>query len=1129
MGKSHISLYTIVACVVLSSAHSQAQSTKTNSPSRRVVSDKDTQFVESTKSTIDKSSVAGILTANWIGAHSGGLWSNPSNWDTVEFPNNGNGAPGYNVVVTSEIFDPVVINLDTDVEIEDLFLRGTIEAQSGPANLIIHGQLDLQGKFLGPGTTTSNGDIVDPTLNVVIVIGGGRVFENAGTATFRAPLGITITGGSQFNNLASGIIDLQTAVFTDTGGALNNFGLLFSGVCCQNMQGVFNNHGLVEVRAGVPLILYSSGTHSGEFNVAAGTTLSFEAELNNVVFTETSDITGMGDVAFGNSFGTGSATMNLLGDFSLTGKVTAIAPETTFANPPTSTGFTLDITDFSGPLTMVRFEGGLPILNELMLARGAELYIVGDANISGPVRWDGTMSGLGTTTTDGSVQAVTGLTLDGRTLIANGGFLWQGLNFVLDNGAVFINAEGSTFDIDVSSRIRLITTNTPKNPGLFINKGLVSQTASAPAYVMTDWQQTPSGVTNTNRLSFFGNTDISGTVIVPVDSRNPLLFAGPDNGSTITHRFNSDSSLIAPGSVDVGEPFAFGGDIINAEFAGAMDFSAPGSTLSIYGENTTVTISGTLVNSTIDNMNVDSGTLVMVLPDSPLTTSNEVSGEPLYIAGPSGVTVKQANFNSGSTMEVRGNGGISVCTVFAGNIFSTGSIFTLSVLFGDVFDLFQDDFGTGAGFDDRFVAEFDNLQSSVTRNVDIGDNSQFDLKNGSSGKVDGASVFVGSGAKVSSSDGTGTVSVNKADIQLIETKDPKIHSQTIDVPFVATDSNVTAFCPECPDRPNPLFQAGLRLDGFCGFEHVDVTVRPELTIDPDGVIMFNDSEMTVSGLFIDTGASFRLTDSELMVEIGETFVEYQNRITALSNSRFGVVASDGSTVADIAGTGLMNDPFFIDDSFKDDGIPLVTFDPISQQVIINSTISPGDTKPNGTSNPTQPGIGTLTITGPEVVIGNNSILSADINPTIPAPQNDVLQIIADVFTFDATIDIHIAPGTECNFAPPDAFTIVDFIGNTISYPNGGDGQRVITHNGEGTLVVHQNPTGIVVDSFLLAGDIDGNGNVDSFDLIDFGDCMSGPGSPPPGPGCELLDYNIDGHTDLRDIAILQTQFGTICK
>lgn len=88
------------------------------------------------------------VTATWIGPYTGGLWSDAANWDTTEYPNNGNGGLTYDVVI--EFFDSDarynVINLDTDAEINSFVLRrAALEAQSGPADLTINGLFEWGG------------------------------------------------------------------------------------------------------------------------------------------------------------------------------------------------------------------------------------------------------------------------------------------------------------------------------------------------------------------------------------------------------------------------------------------------------------------------------------------------------------------------------------------------------------------------------------------------------------------------------------------------------------------------------------------------------------------------------------------------------------------------------------------------------------------------------------------------------------------------------------------------------------------------------------------------------------------------------------------------------------------------
>ena len=58
----------------------------------------------------------------------------------------------------------------------------------------------------------------------------------------------------------------------------------------------------------------------------------------------------------------------------------------------------------------------------------------------------------------------------------------------------------------------------------------------------------------------------------------------------------------------------------------------------------------------------------------------------------------------------------------------------------------------------------------------------------------------------------------------------------------------------------------------------------------------------------------------------------------------------------------------------------------------------------------------------------------------------------------------------------------------------------------------------------LAGDIDGNGNVDEQDLAAFYDCFTGPAVGPVAPGCEPADTDGDGDVDQVDFARLQANF-----
>ncbi len=1161
--------------------------------------------VRPAKGTVFRGNV--VVTATWIGPASGGNWSDAANWGTSEFPHNGNGGLTYNVVVDSPTFDPDVIHLDTDVEIEALLLRGTLEAQSVAANLIVNGLFEWQGSMLGPGTTTANGGVADPAfVNAVVTLGGGRILENAGSATFLTSLGITITDGAQLNNLAGGSIDLQTYVYTTNGGALNNFGLLFTGTCCPNTQGVFNNNGSVEVRAGGSLHVYSTGTHNGGFDVADGTALTFEPDAGGNVFTGTSHFSGLGHVELRDGVLPGER-YDISGNLGLRGKLTANGITVDVTSAPTSPGFALEMKTSSLTPPLAIFHSGLPALNELILSSGT-LHIVGDTTVLGPFRWDGTLSGPGTTTTQGQVRAVTGLTLDGRNVIANGGFRWQGYDFLLDNGAVFKNAVGSTMSVELSRRSRRITTNTPQSPGRFVNSGLVSQSQSAPAVVMTDWRQTATGVTNATALAFHGNTDISGAVIAPW-SYSPLTFAGPDTGARITHRLKPDSTLTALRHVNVGDPNGAGSDVINAEFAGMVDFSDPGSQLNIHGANTTLVLpfgaGGGVASAngpglpgvTVNHVEVNDGTLAVgegliacCFEDYCWDTDFWECADPDYTNSPQppGSRCDDDNVCPTSGACCHGNGtcdrilddpsAVVACTLAGGDYLGNGTacdqcepvacclphsscdemprpsclqaggfpnqvpactpglcsepdasiaLRELIVRSGQVLltplpDPDADclaleilDVGgacTMAGQGDspctvtadRLFTVWGSLPTveqvlmEIRKSGEIGANTALHLNAGARLSADGEgqpapmTFSISPDTKFASVDGTGTFLTRHVNLELGETLDPVKPVLDVQVPAELTDTTIKRRCAGCPGNTNTIWGDY----ALFGLEHVCSGVYVE-----------------VRGTYDDSGVErVKLEGGGLSVHADTSGVRVQSDALQLQGASFEAIDVAGSPIAGIEGDGSLQD---LDPR---DGIDLLYFGTEDRTV---GLVWPGDLESGGT----QPETGTLTLSGRNVVIDTGSVLTVDIDPLAAVQRNDLLEIVATTSTtFDASLEVSIASGSECSIAPTDAFTIVT--GDAITYPGGGDGRRTLTLGGEGSFVVHQNPTGIVLDSFSLT-DGDGNGTVDSADTQEFVGCLSGPGGA-RGGGCDAFDFNGDGHVDMIDFTAIQKQFGTVC-
>ncbi len=59
---------------------------------------------------------------------------------------------------------------------------------------------------------------------------------------------------------------------------------------------------------------------------------------------------------------------------------------------------------------------------------------------------------------------------------------------------------------------------------------------------------------------------------------------------------------------------------------------------------------------------------------------------------------------------------------------------------------------------------------------------------------------------------------------------------------------------------------------------------------------------------------------------------------------------------------------------------------------------------------------------------------------------------------------------------------------------------------------------------FLAGDHDGDGDVDGDDFAEFPACMTGPNGSPLPPGCSVFDFDTDEDVDLTDFAQFQTVF-----
>ncbi|WP_148071883.1 beta strand repeat-containing protein [Bythopirellula goksoeyrii] len=341
---------------------------------------------------------AADVTSTWDGSTN--TWSDDSHWDSLLFPNNGNGGLTYEALISGG-----TVTLDQDISIENLQqTNGTI---TGSSDLTISGFTTwTRGTMSGTGTTRANGGLdLSGSLPKNL---DGRVLNNAGAATWAA--GQFITGnGAVLNNQLGAIFDtnFDGEIFDGFIGApsqINNAGTFTKsgGAGATRFHIAFNNTGAVNVQSGT-LSLSGGGTSSGSFDVSAGSTLQISS---GVSFVAGASVTGAGTLDISNG------TLTALSDLELT---------------------------------------NLALTNSSATIDGTSTIIA-----SGMLTWTrGTMTGAGITNANGGLDlsGSNSKTLNGRVLNNAGAATWTAGQVLTGNGAVFNNQLGATFDTNFDGEI----------------------------------------------------------------------------------------------------------------------------------------------------------------------------------------------------------------------------------------------------------------------------------------------------------------------------------------------------------------------------------------------------------------------------------------------------------------------------------------------------------------------------------------------------------------------------------------------------------------------------------------------------------------------------------------------------
>lgn len=355
----------------------------------------------------------------------------------------------YNIAGASVSVQGGTVNFNGSGIIRPVVLNISSGGLGGANDVIVTGPMtwsggEINGRVFATAGLSVSGS--DKTLT------SGRLV-NSGVATWTQSSGnLRFGGGGLLTNTASGTFVIgfdASMVNASGGGTFANAGIVRqSGGLNGSTVGpgvAFNNSSIVEVNAG-GLSLGGGGSSSGRFNVAGGSTLSFNGSHN---LGPGSSVTGAGHLKFT------AGTIGINGELNISGT-----------------------TSILGGLTVVNFNGSPAILGSLLFnadGLGGTLGGTSDVNVTGPMTWSGG-------TISGSVSATGGLSLGGSVdkrilsgrLLNSGLATWASgsgtLGFGL--GALLTNTASGTFEISYDAALV-----NASGGGTFANAGLFRQSA----------------------------------------------------------------------------------------------------------------------------------------------------------------------------------------------------------------------------------------------------------------------------------------------------------------------------------------------------------------------------------------------------------------------------------------------------------------------------------------------------------------------------------------------------------------------------------------------------------------------------------------------------------------------------
>jgi len=493
------------------------------------------------------SGFAATVTSTWTNLAGNSHWSDPGNWTTQAFPNNGNGGVSdYNVTLGS----PAGTLLDVAVTIDNLTVQS-----NGSLGILDNQTLNIVGGSLANNSTitvnsNSGGDATFLSFGASTVLSGtgAIVLNSAGNVTGRAQ--ITTAGTAALTQAAGSSI---------TGDGQINATLVNSGTVNANVSGGdlllqtdnMTNNSLFEATGGGRLDI-------GAITVTQGAAGQIVANASTVNLTGAS-ITGGTLATSAGGIIQSSSGSNLLTSLTNAGTLNILDNSSVHLSTALTNNGTITInSNAGGDATFLIAD------NNVALSGSGTINLVAAGNVSGRAQLN---TAMGATLTQAAGHNITGDGLINATLVNNGT-----VNANVSGGDLLLQTDNMTnnslFEATGGGRLDIngITVTQGASGQILANAGTVNLTGSS---ITGGTLATPAGgviqssaganvltsVTNAGTFNILDNTSVhlstaltnNGTITINSNAGGDATFLTADGNVTLNG--TGSVNLLAAGNV----------------------------------------------------------------------------------------------------------------------------------------------------------------------------------------------------------------------------------------------------------------------------------------------------------------------------------------------------------------------------------------------------------------------------------------------------------------------------------------------------------------------------------------------------------------------------------------------------